>query len=217
MQGAKRPVDKKRRMRAIKRTKTAMVKGMRDSGNSLTDHVRALYEHRLNEKLGILSLSRRSNSIVMWAHYAANHTGFILGFDQRHAFFQRQSDDYSDIGALQDVEYSAERLKVPMGEIRGQPRLFLRKNIDWIYEAEVRLIRCLEKAAERIDTKSLPVCLFDIPKDCITSLIFGLDCPEDQRIAITGKIRMDADLKHVHLHQARLDKHSFSIVSTPVC
>src|SRR5437667_11515658 len=32
-------------------------------------------------KWGVLCLSRRRDDILMWSHYCASHTGFVLGFD----------------------------------------------------------------------------------------------------------------------------------------
>ena len=32
------------------------------------------------KKMGVLSLSERPDSLLMWAHYANNHQGFCLGF-----------------------------------------------------------------------------------------------------------------------------------------
>lgn len=34
---------------------------------------------RVNKCLGILSLSRTFTNLLMWSHYANNHTGFVIG------------------------------------------------------------------------------------------------------------------------------------------
>lgn len=59
------------------------------------------------DSIGVLSLSQNNNNPTMWAHYASNHTGFVIGFDTKHHFF----DD--------DVEYEHE--EVSPGEYASFP------------------------------------------------------------------------------------------------
>ena len=47
-------------------------------------------------RLGVLCLTRRNDSIVMWAHYGSGHTGLLFGFDENHAFFNSEPDDPPD-------------------------------------------------------------------------------------------------------------------------
>jgi hypothetical protein len=44
-------------------------------------HARQLLEQTLNT-VGVVSLSARRDSLLMWAHYADSHRGYCLGFDQ---------------------------------------------------------------------------------------------------------------------------------------
>lgn len=37
--------------------------------------------------IGVLSLTEDPNNLLMWAHYAKSHTGFVLEFDNNHPFF----------------------------------------------------------------------------------------------------------------------------------
>ena len=41
----------------------------------------------INRAQGVLSLSRTNDSLLMWAHYADSHRGFVLGLDETHPFF----------------------------------------------------------------------------------------------------------------------------------
>jgi hypothetical protein len=38
-----------------------------------------------------MRLSEVPDSLLMWAHYAASHTGFIVEFDGWHPYFHQQS------------------------------------------------------------------------------------------------------------------------------
>ena len=35
----------------------------------------------------VVCFTERPNNLLMWAHYAGNFSGFVLGFDSNHAFF----------------------------------------------------------------------------------------------------------------------------------
>jgi hypothetical protein len=43
---------------------------------------RRFIENR-KEHLGVISFSKRWNSILMWSHYSESHTGFCVGFDTK--------------------------------------------------------------------------------------------------------------------------------------
>ena len=62
---------------------------------------------------GILSLTQAPDSIPMWAHYAAAHTGFVIAFDTAKSLFKGAIES----GKLQPVRYLSERV----GLTRGLP------------------------------------------------------------------------------------------------
>lgn len=35
-----------------------------------------------------LSLSEKADDLLMWAHYAKHHEGFVIGFDGKHPMFK---------------------------------------------------------------------------------------------------------------------------------
>ena len=66
-------------------------------------------QQSINNRIGILSLSKKNNNCVMWAHYTKNHRGFVIGFNETHRFFHLQDDDYNDVGEITSVIYSSVR------------------------------------------------------------------------------------------------------------
>ena len=40
----------------------------------------------------ILSLSAERKNLLMWAHYAAEHTGFMISLDAQHSYFNPEGD-----------------------------------------------------------------------------------------------------------------------------
>src|ERR1700738_339215 len=47
---------------------------------------------QLNQHIGILSLSRVKDSLLMWSHYADQYAGAVVEFDSSHEFFAGQID-----------------------------------------------------------------------------------------------------------------------------
>jgi hypothetical protein len=63
----------------------------------------------MDAKLGVLSLSRRWNSSLMWAHYSSSHAGFCVGFDRDHEFFQQTKRRKTGEFFCAPVHYSSNR------------------------------------------------------------------------------------------------------------
>lgn len=99
----------------------------------------------------ILSLIERNDSVAIWSNSAyrhANlpHSGFMIGFDTKHSFFNNESDV---ISALQKVIYSSARekwyftdslMRNEGDEISEKPHALLyTKNDSFSYEKEWRM------------------------------------------------------------------------------
>lgn len=126
---------------------------------------------------GILSLSGTPRNILMWSHYAMNHSGYVVGFDGDHEFFGRR---------VTKVEYSDIRPSIDPTKTRHSADLFHTKSTDWSYEEEYRLSEPLvEKEKIEAGGSFLPdpgeisdadfnrVHLFDFPKSSIREIIIG--------------------------------------------
>jgi hypothetical protein len=120
--------------------------------------------------LGIFSLSEVPDDLLMWAHYAANHTGFVLEFDDGHAWFWAQRPQGDDCGVLKKVSYADEPSSRYLAELKAH-EVFYTKGTKWEYEREWRIIRPL---AESSMSPSEGVFLFDVPAPAITGVIAGL-------------------------------------------
>lgn len=97
---------------------------------SMTDGFQATVD-----KVGVLSLSKFRDNIVMWSHYAESHTGLCLGFSTAvdPDFFARcrPMDYVIEYPVIEMIRDSSER----------QVEAFLRtKAIGWKYEDEWRII-----------------------------------------------------------------------------
>ena len=58
---------------------------------------------------GVLCLSERWDSILMWGHYAYSHEGFVIGLDTKHPFFNQRRSPTDEFGFLRRVRYQTSR------------------------------------------------------------------------------------------------------------
>jgi len=182
-----------------------------------TARLQEVYKH-INETYGILSLTTSRNNLVMWSHYADSHKGIVVGFTVSHPYFFNSKDFHA-------VEYKAERISLSSNDgylrLAGKDlptgsdfrdladQLFLRKDPDWRYEKEWRMIKRLDKASTSLAGGS--VCLFEIPPDAIKILILGAQISQPSREKIISLIVSSKKWTHVQIFQASLSDSRFGL------
>jgi Protein of unknown function (DUF2971) len=170
---------------------------------------RTLYERadkKLNSSIGILSLSSRWDSGLMWSHYALAHQGLCIGFQRRHPVFA--GDSIKGMPPVLPVAYSDRRIKVPVE--RGQKidfRVMYTKSKDWTYEREERALRLLVEADRRIDATPYPLCLFKIPHDAVAEVTLGLRAG----VAVAQEAARFCSAKNVPLFRAVVSDTTFDV------
>lgn len=101
-----------------------------------------------SDNVGILSLSENSDSLTMWAHYAEDHKGFVVGFNT-DTFI---TDKTQILIKPRKVSYTCERPKLNLFEldetkeerrIKWMKNFYYTKSNDWAYENEWRQINKL--------------------------------------------------------------------------
>jgi hypothetical protein len=97
---------------------------------------------RLRARLGVLCLTERSDNQLMWVNYAKDHTGFVIGFDARSAFFGE------DERLLRKVQYRKKPRVLPAPDRCG----CFYKPLPWKYEREWRCVREFAMSESRLVT-----------------------------------------------------------------
>ena len=167
-----------------------------------------------DKHFGILSLTESPDSLLMWAHYAANHSGVVVGFDETHDFFQGQ-DIVAGLPRLNRVEYSQKR-PVLSPSTRDTPKVFLRKSTEWAYEKEWRLIRPLSEAYECVPRDGCqPVYLFDVPVDSIRMVITGSQMLPGDYQGLCALCTESPVLSHIKIHHAQLSQEEYALEIHP--
>jgi hypothetical protein len=177
-----------------------------------------VYRHNLiaqsvyNSKYGILSLTESPISLLMWAHYAESHTGFVIQFDDQHQFFRQPPDTGPDV-TFREVKYSATRPILSYSSIES-PDVFFSKSPEWSYERELRFVRPLSAAAKVVDASPFPIHLFLLPERAVTGIILGASIPPENAKAIMA-ICEHPHLAHIKTFQVTLDRDEYKLEIHP--
>lgn len=141
----------------------------------------------LNGVVGLLCLTKNSESLLMWGHYAEEYHGAIIEFDEGHEFFNGQIPVlYKKNRPIYDFsDFYGE--KFPIADLCVKPN-------DWSYEREVRVARPLSmcKKNEKV-LNGHPVMTMDIPLDCIRSVTMG------ERMPLEGQKKIWELVKDTHV------------------
>lgn len=177
---------------------------------AMTPFIQNWLRENLDKHMGVLSLSEVVDNVLMWSHYSSGHTGFTLGFDARHPYFNARLSEVDEFRHLRRVEYRNERPNAPLSFLSGV-EMFLVKSTDWAYEKEWRIMRPLVDAETSTDTQILPVHLFRYPSDAIKEIIFGAKILPSTRSALLEVFAAQPALRHAVLKQASIDQQSYSM------
>jgi hypothetical protein len=168
---------------------------------------------RINKGLGILSLSRRWDSALMWSHYTNTYAGFCVGFRKDHSYFDEIDDGQLRRSSLLPVKYSDKRPVIPQRQADAPGLdIFLTKSKDWAYEEEDRLLALLREADKTIDGKPFPIHLFRIPSDSISEIILGHNAPEKLRVDVLAAGKKLG----VPVYKTEMSERSFDVDRRPL-
>lgn len=133
----------------------------------------------MDDNYGVLSMTERWNSILMWSHYANFHKGFCIGLNESK---MRNSNFFHNGGP---VNYETNFPIIhPLNNEDSIEMMFMqthRKALDWSYEKEYRLVKMFYPEIPTTEERKIFV-----PSDFISEVILGLkmsDLDTEQIIA----------------------------------
>lgn len=181
----------------------ALLQSMKDLAPLLRDQVYQV----LNSNVGILSLSEAPDDSLMWAHYADSHRGMVLGFNQKHPFFNHRRSPNDEFYFLRRVLYSDTAPASSLLTFEGDT-VFITKGTQWAYEREWRMLAPLNDATRNVQVQGDVVYLFGFPSEALGSVILGAHAEAALETAITDLVRNDPELGHVRVSRAVFDLDS---------
>ncbi|MBQ3114271.1 MAG: DUF2971 domain-containing protein [Phascolarctobacterium sp.] len=156
---------------------------------------------QLQRLLFVTCLSEINDSILMWSHYGGQHSGFCVEYKLRDTEFENYLEpviyDYK-IFNLTDLMLRDEKVINPLYVIYAA----MRKNIDWEYEREWRIIKW---NTLRLEEKGH---LFAMPKP--SAIYCGSKISKDNKKTILSI----AKYKNLKVFQMEMDLKEFKLNST---
>lgn len=167
------------------------------------------FQHKLNNTV-IFCLTENHTNLLMWAHYAGNHTGGALQY--------AQTPELSDcqISSAKQVRYKVDIPVFHFEEFLGScdnaekkramadafwDAYTLTKSAEWRYEKEWRLLQELEELA--------PVVLVDFEPKELSAVYLGCRMPPKNHTEIMALIQ--AEYPHAAVYQAQTHNAKFAL------
>lgn len=168
----------------------------------------------VQEKIGAFCLTENGIHPLMWAHYADEHRGAVIEFDEQSSCFNRRRSATDELGSLRKVRYSKVRpvLNGDSGDNWFQV-LALTKAIEWEYEQEVRLLLELS-AADSVVRENIH--LLHVPPRDVRSVTLGCRASEELLKQVTILLMGNSLTSHVKIRKAEIDQKSFVLNYVPL-
>lgn len=163
--------------------------------------------------IGVLSLTENDHNLLMWAHYANSHQGYVMEFDSAHVFFNQKKSDNDVIRSLEKVHYSNCRPKLELVGIENLAP-FIVKSKEWKYEKEWRMLHSLSDSDVTVSMEPYDIHLFKIPFSAISSISIGARATDKTIKSIKNKLISNNNLKHVELNQFHIHESEFKLIKS---
>jgi len=157
-------LPRKRRKRLARQvTKESMVQYRQNAATHAETYQTELPK-RVNASTGVLCFSGLKDNLLMWAHYADSHRGFVVEFDT-------EDEDFRRLGELHEVLYRKDR---PLFDVVKGPdmAIYLLKGLEWNYEKEFRIFRPL-LGCERRSIHGTNCFFVRLPRSSVRAVYFG--------------------------------------------
>jgi hypothetical protein len=158
--------------------------------------------------LGILSLSRVADSVVMWAHYASDSRGLCFGIDlERVALGHRdESGALTAKASVISVEYRVAPFSTRTQNFTDFVVEALgRKHSDWSFEREVRIVRPLS-SFERHTDRTRRIGLVALAPTWVTEIVVGVTPDPEVRRLLNENF---SAFPYAQLRQLSLDSRDY--------
>ncbi len=174
----------------------------------------------VNDIIGILSLSETPDNILMWSHYSANHTGFVIEFDEKHSFFDQREKENEELRRVRKVRYSNERPQMTLLDpnLSNEETIeklikdfFWLKSTDWAYEKEWRMLHVFRDWKGLIKETAPRIYLYPMPTDCIKAIIIGCRTKIEELESLKNLVKSDSKFSHIIMKKASIDEKQYKI------
>lgn len=198
---------------------TEWTKILAEAPEYTTPLVEMEFQDSVSMEWGILCMSQRRDSILMWGHYCDKPLGLVIGFNRSSAIFQQAK-------AMRPVNYVKERVIFDACWELGSPeladyenRIIFSKGEEWSYEQELRQAFQLRDLLRRpIGGAGAFGYFLPVPPDAITSVTLGPRSSSEHESYIREILQHSPLLagRRVALDRTCLEQATFSLRFEPI-
>jgi hypothetical protein len=175
--------------------------------SNVSDNVEAVrrdFLDRFSKFWRIVCGSLVNDSILMWSHYAKDHTGIVLAFDTSKEPFSQLSE-----ADVRQVNYSETKPNYIHSSdvdafLKGMFDVASTKAMPWSYEKEIRLVLAANWPLLR-DARFLP-----ITPACITGVFLGCRASPTTR-TVVHSVLSKPHFQRIRLMEAQLDPAEYAL------
>lgn len=182
------------------------------------EHTSPLFEKQLlnevSKLFGVLCMSKRRDSILMWGHYCDKLSGLVIGFDKSSAIFHQWK-------GLNPVNYVKERVIFDACCENGTPemdiytdKLVFSKSDAWIYEDEFRQFFWLSKLNSKPLDDGTAGHFLPFDAEAIVGVTLGPRCSSEFEKAVRDLLAKPG-FPRLKLDRAVLNENNFAIEFEP--
>lgn len=171
----------------------------------------------------VLSLTRSPLNALMWAHYAKEHKGFVIGVDVSNEIFKSEEKNlipvqfgniiyttikptHDFISDFKETIWVGDTYHFVYGQLEKLQRIYLYKPMYWSYEEEVRVVKCIKGVKEKktIVSGEFEVLQIDgndlyalkLPKGVIKEIYLGIRNPVLKKELAEIRLLKNIEQKH---------------------
>jgi hypothetical protein len=164
----------------------------------------------ISKTYGVLCMSRRRDSLLMWGHYCDCYRGLVIGFDDQHETFRGGDGLHPVKYVRQRVLFDSAWKQGSVEERNFENQIVFSKNEEWSYEEEVRQLFLLRRLNQKqLDGGKIGYFL-PIQAAAIISVTVGPRCSEKLYTAVQTALRAP-HFRHVEFNRAELDETEFKL------
>jgi hypothetical protein len=159
---------------------------------------------------GVLCMSKRRDSLLMWGHYCDKHRGIVIGFDDSHPMFKQTP-------GLHPVNYVRTRVRIDESAqnmnaewLQRKEEFIFSKNDEWRYEEELRQLFMLSPLRKRALKNGSAGYFSVIPSEAIVNVTLGIRSSPELGKEIQSLLKNN-NFSHVKFEKAILHQSDFAL------
>ncbi|MES9901598.1 MAG: DUF2971 domain-containing protein [Sedimenticola sp.] len=183
-------------------------------GKNIAEHatpfVKNIIDESVARNIGILSLTEDSHNLLMWAHYANSHGGFVIGLDSQHEFFDQRKSEDDGLRCLKKLKYNNSRPSLILSNVKSLESFMIKGDI-WEYEKEWRMALSLKESCVIKESQPYDIHLFRIPFEAFRSVLIGARATEKTKAKIRSIVESNTSLNHINIFQMKVHDTKFKL------